>query len=62
MQITLEGHPDPVQSGHTVLVSLLRARIAFPFSRQAGKCGTCQCKLVFGYGRDNTVIRRFFSR
>lgn len=33
MQITLEGHPEPVpaQAGDTVLASLLRAKLAFPF-------------------------------
>ena len=91
MQITLEGHPEPVpaQSGDTVLASLLRAGIAFPFCCQAGNCGTCKCELVSGdvhelaYSehalptderarglvlacraqvRDNTVIRRLFSR
>ena len=43
MQITLLGHPDPVpvQAGDTLLASLLRAGIAFPFSCQAGNCGTC---------------------
>jgi CDP-4-dehydro-6-deoxyglucose reductase/ferredoxin-NAD(P)+ reductase (naphthalene dioxygenase ferredoxin-specific) len=50
MQITLEGHgePVPVQAGDTVLASLLRAGLAFPFSCQAGNCGTCKCELVSG--------------
>ncbi len=50
MQITLEGHPQPVavQAGDTVLESLLRAGLAFPFSCQAGNCGTCKCELVSG--------------
>src|ERR671914_1778081 len=50
MQITLEGHdqPVPVQAGDTVLASVLRAGIAFPFSCQAGNCGTCKCELVSG--------------
>lgn len=50
MQITLEGHdqPVPVQAGDTVLASLLRAGVAFPFSCQAGNCGTCKCELVSG--------------
>ena len=50
MQITLEGHdqPVPVQAGDTVLDSLLRAGLAFPFSCQAGNCGTCKCELVSG--------------
>lgn len=50
MQITLEGHqqPIPVEAGDTILASLLRAGVAFPFSCQAGNCGTCKCELVSG--------------
>lgn len=50
MQITLVGHEQPVavQPGDTVLVSLLRAGIAFPFSCQTGSCGTCKCELLSG--------------
>lgn len=50
MQITLVGHGQPVEveAGDTVLASLLRAGIAFPFSCQAGNCGTCKCELVSG--------------
>lgn len=50
MQITLVGHdqPVPVEAGDTVLASLLRAGLAFPFSCQAGNCGTCKCELVSG--------------
>jgi ferredoxin-NAD(P)+ reductase (naphthalene dioxygenase ferredoxin-specific) len=50
MHIILEGHdqPVPVQAGDTVLASLLRAGLAFPFSCQAGNCGTCKCELVSG--------------
>src|SRR2546430_3862811 len=50
MQITLEGHgqPVPVRAGDTMLEALLRAGVAFPFSCQAGKCGTCKCELVSG--------------
>ena len=50
MQITLEGHNRPVavEPGDTVLSSLLRAGVAFPFSCQAGNCGTCKCELVSG--------------
>jgi CDP-4-dehydro-6-deoxyglucose reductase/ferredoxin-NAD(P)+ reductase (naphthalene dioxygenase ferredoxin-specific) len=50
MQITLVGHdqPVPVQAGDTVLASLLRAGLPFPFSCQAGNCGTCKCELVSG--------------
>src|SRR4051812_17564816 len=50
MQITLEGHdrPVPVEAGDTILASLLRAGVPFPFSCQAGNCGTCKCELVRG--------------
>lgn len=50
MQITLVGHPDPVpvQPGDTLLASLLRAGVAFPFSCQAGNCGTCKCEVLSG--------------
>jgi CDP-4-dehydro-6-deoxyglucose reductase/ferredoxin-NAD(P)+ reductase (naphthalene dioxygenase ferredoxin-specific) len=50
MQIILEGHerPVPVEPGDTILASLLRAGLPFPFSCQAGNCGTCKCELVSG--------------
>ena len=50
MQITLLGHPQPVavQAGDTLLASLLRAGLPFPFSCQTGNCGTCKCELVAG--------------
>src|SRR3989442_7104581 len=50
MQITLEGHEQPiaVEAGDTILASLLRAGVPFPFSCQAGNCGTCKCELVSG--------------
>ena len=50
MQITLEGRaePVPVEAGDTILSSLLRAGLAFPFSCQAGNCGICKCELVSG--------------
>jgi CDP-4-dehydro-6-deoxyglucose reductase/ferredoxin-NAD(P)+ reductase (naphthalene dioxygenase ferredoxin-specific) len=50
MQITLEGHdqPVPVEAGDTILASLLRAGVPFPFSCQAGNCGTCKCELIAG--------------
>src|SRR2546430_7021984 len=50
MQIPLEGHdqPVPVRAGDTMLEALLRAGVAFPFSCQAGNCGTCKCELVSG--------------
>jgi ferredoxin len=50
MQIILEGHdqPVPVLAGDTLLAALLRAGLPFPFSCQAGNCGTCKCQLVSG--------------
>jgi CDP-4-dehydro-6-deoxyglucose reductase/ferredoxin-NAD(P)+ reductase (naphthalene dioxygenase ferredoxin-specific) len=50
MQIILEGRaePVPVEAGDTILTSLLRAGLPFPFSCQAGNCGTCKCELVSG--------------
>ena len=54
MQITVEGleHPVPVEAGDTILASLLRAGVPFPFSCQAGSCGTCKCALVSGEIRE----------
>jgi naphthalene 1,2-dioxygenase ferredoxin reductase component len=50
MQITVEGHeqPVPVQPGDTLLAALLRAGLPFPFSCQTGNCGTCKCQLLSG--------------
>jgi ferredoxin len=50
MQITLEGHEAaiPVRPGDTILESLLRAGVPFPFSCYAGNCGTCKCQLLSG--------------
>ena len=50
MQIILEGDERriPVEAGDTILASLLRAGVPFPFSCQTGNCGTCKCELVSG--------------
>ena len=50
MQIIIEGHEAPVaaNAGDTILESLLRAGVAFPFSCQFGNCGSCKCELVQG--------------
>ena len=50
MQIVLVGHaePVPVSASDTLLASLLRAGLAFPFSCQTGNCGHCKCELVSG--------------
>jgi ferredoxin len=50
MQIVLVGHADPVPAhpSDTLLASLLRAGLAFPFSCQSGNCGHCKCELISG--------------
>jgi ferredoxin len=50
MQITLQGRAEPVpaRAGETILTSLLRAGVPFPFSCQTGTCGTCKCELLSG--------------
>lgn len=50
MHIVLVGHaaPVPAQPSDTLLASLLRAGLAFPFSCQSGNCGHCKCELVSG--------------
>ena len=42
MELILEGHAQPiaVHPGETILTSLLRAGLPFPFSCQTGNCGT----------------------
>lgn len=63
MQITLLGHPQPVavQAGDTLLASLLRAGLPFPFSCQSGNCGTCKCELVAGEVRELEYSRQALS-
>ncbi len=63
MQIILVGHaaPVPVEAGDTVLASLLRAGLAFPFSCQAGNCGTCKCQLVSGAVEELVYSERVLS-
>lgn len=50
MQITVQGHDQPVEvrAGDTLLAAVLRAGVPFPFSCQAGNCGTCKCALISG--------------
>ena len=50
MQIVVEGIENPVmvRQGDTILIALLRAGVPFPFSCQAGNCGTCKCQLMSG--------------
>ena len=63
MQITLEGHerPVPVEAGDTILTALLRAALVFPFSCQAGNCGTCKCRLVAGEVHELTYSEQALS-
>ena len=50
MQIVLVGHAEPLPAlpSDTLLASLLRAGLAFPFSCQSGNCGHCKCELISG--------------
>jgi CDP-4-dehydro-6-deoxyglucose reductase/ferredoxin-NAD(P)+ reductase (naphthalene dioxygenase ferredoxin-specific) len=38
----------PAEEGQTVLDALLGSGVAFPYSCQAGNCGTCRCELISG--------------
>jgi ferredoxin-NAD(P)+ reductase (naphthalene dioxygenase ferredoxin-specific) len=38
----------PAEEGQTVLDALLAHGVGFPYSCQAGNCGTCRCELVSG--------------
>src|SRR6188474_1019855 len=64
MQITLEqdGRRIPVEAGDTILASLLRAGLPFPFSCQSGNCGTCKCELVAGEVRELEYSAQALSR
>ncbi|HZQ72797.1 MAG TPA: 2Fe-2S iron-sulfur cluster-binding protein [Burkholderiales bacterium] len=48
--IRLEGSAEPIaaEAGETILTSLLRSGVPFPFSCQTGTCGACKCLLVEG--------------
>jgi ferredoxin len=49
-ELRVEGFPNAiaVRAGETILTSLLRAGLPFPFACQTGTCGTCKCLLVCG--------------
>jgi ferredoxin len=49
-ELIVEGFENPVavRPGETILTSLLRAGLPFPFACQTGTCGTCKCLLVYG--------------
>ena len=38
----------PAADGETILAAALRAGMPFPYSCQAGNCGSCKCVLVEG--------------
>lgn len=42
------GEVDGVGSGEILLAALLKRRIHFAYSCQAGNCGACKCKLIEG--------------
>jgi CDP-4-dehydro-6-deoxyglucose reductase/ferredoxin-NAD(P)+ reductase (naphthalene dioxygenase ferredoxin-specific) len=48
--VTVEGHDAPVaaEAGDTLLDALILGGVPFPYSCQAGNCGTCKCELVSG--------------
>jgi ferredoxin len=49
-ELIVEGHPGPipVQPGESILTTVLRAGLTFPFACQTGTCGTCKCVLLDG--------------
>ena len=50
IQIAVEGSHEPVaaEPGDTILDALILAGVPFPYSCQAGNCGTCKCELLGG--------------
>ena len=48
--ILVDGDAQPVdaQDGETILDALLRNGVGFPYSCQAGNCGSCKCEWVSG--------------
>jgi CDP-4-dehydro-6-deoxyglucose reductase/ferredoxin-NAD(P)+ reductase (naphthalene dioxygenase ferredoxin-specific) len=43
-----DAEPVAAEAGDTILDALIMAGVAFPYSCQAGNCGTCKCELVEG--------------
>jgi naphthalene 1,2-dioxygenase ferredoxin reductase component len=41
-------NPFPAEDGETILGAALRAGLPFPYSCQAGNCGSCKCELIDG--------------
>jgi CDP-4-dehydro-6-deoxyglucose reductase/ferredoxin-NAD(P)+ reductase (naphthalene dioxygenase ferredoxin-specific) len=50
IQIAVEDATAPVaaEPGDTLLDALIMAGVPFPYSCQAGNCGTCKCELIDG--------------
>jgi CDP-4-dehydro-6-deoxyglucose reductase/ferredoxin-NAD(P)+ reductase (naphthalene dioxygenase ferredoxin-specific) len=49
IRITVEGSsPVAAEAGDTLLDALIMAGVPFPYSCQAGNCGTCKCELLDG--------------
>ncbi len=48
--ILIDGDVQPVeaQDGETILDALLRNGVGFPYSCQAGNCGSCKCEVTSG--------------
>ena len=42
------GMSFPAEDGETILAAAQRAGVPFPYSCQAGTCGSCKCALVEG--------------
>jgi naphthalene 1,2-dioxygenase ferredoxin reductase component len=48
VEIADTGERVPAEPGETILDAALRAGAAFPYSCQAGNCGTCKCEYLSG--------------
>lgn len=48
IDIAGSGERFPAEPGETVLEAALRAGVPFPYSCQAGNCGTCKCEYLAG--------------
>jgi naphthalene 1,2-dioxygenase ferredoxin reductase component len=48
VEIADTGEQVPAEPGETILDAVLRAGAAFPYSCQAGNCGTCKCEYLSG--------------
>jgi len=48
IEIADTGEAFAAEEGETILAAAQRAELAFPYSCQAGNCGTCKCELIDG--------------